>query len=411
MFDFSSQNESFGRFEFSLGQLDNLEETIRRSLAKAGIHGHGTDDPGRMRDASTRTIDRAYSVGSEPRLTVENFAGETHIEGGDEGVIRVRASGLVVDDTGMPRNIRQDGDHLLIEQVNFPGPKPVEYHISVPRGCRVTVTGVEAEVNVVDVGGATEVETVSGDVSLAGIEDGCRINAVNGDITLDRIAGTCILSSMSSDITGTRLNGAIEAHAVDGDISIDRSNVSRCTISAISGDLHLETGIDPDGDYTMQSTNGDVRLTVPAGAAVTATLVTQQGDIAAGNLDINRRDHHRREGTLNGGGAAVKLESLHGDVALYVVDDLRFESEPAPVTEPIPPVEPMPAVEPIRTVDPVAEIHPLRNAEDWSDADQAGTVHGGQAHEPEREHTVDVLTRLERGELSVEEAMAHLNDL
>jgi DUF4097 and DUF4098 domain-containing protein YvlB len=77
------------------------------------------------------------------------------------------------------------------------------------------------------------------------------------------------------------------------------------------------TALAPDG-VSLETTNGSVVLNVPAEAKGTISARCVNGGIKVSDLNVEKTESSRRrlEGTLNGGGPAIKLETVNGGIRL-----------------------------------------------------------------------------------------------
>jgi DUF4097 and DUF4098 domain-containing protein YvlB len=183
------------------------------------------------------------------------------------------------------------------------------------------------------------VRSVTGDVTIDGSGDEVTLSdisgsaAVHGDFYsgghMQHIGGAVNYHSSRSDVSFTRLNGELQ---IDGNdltaneaigplrISTRSRNIS---LDKVTGDISITNNhgdVDvhvapPTGAITVDNQNGNVNLTLPEKARFTLTAETSDGDT---HSDFQGSDTHGGHGMLsgsfNGGGAAVKLNTSHGDI-------------------------------------------------------------------------------------------------
>jgi len=160
-----------------------------------------------------------------------------------------------------------------------------------------------------------DLHTGDGDVTVDAIEGSVAIRTGDGDVSIESARGSEIsLATGDGDLIAGRLDAAtITLHTGDGDVSIEEASG---TLSATSGDGDLSIGIGRYDGLTIQTGDGDV--TVAADPSIHATL-----DIAAEDLDVARAftvagrvSDGRLQGTLNGGGPALRIRTGDGSVEL-----------------------------------------------------------------------------------------------
>ena len=325
-------------------------------------------------------IEQQFSVGDHPELSVRNHGGDISVRAEDGQTIKVRAR------SGSSRSAREavrlshEGDRV---SVHSEGGRSVVYEITVPRSCRVRIN------------------TVGGDVSLQGTRSSVFVESVSGDTTLSDLAGDCTVTSANGDIHARALSGVAVLNTASGDVEIRSSQLQQFRLNSASGDITVETPLAPDGQYVSHTASGDPNLLLPEGTAATVRMHTTSGEITCDlPAEIIRHNGSNWECRVNGGGVEVHLHTTSGDVRVARAGEATADSvrPPEPVQQPAPPVppappSPAPAVPPVDPAPAASAPEPAARAEENGD------------------ETVAILKALERGELSVDDAMKRLDDL
>lgn len=320
---------------------------------------------------SDDTIKKTFQVTAPARLSISNIRGSVLVQPGDPGVIEVVAIKHGNFDSGrytVEMNQDSDGsvrietrsDDSFISFLSHP-PK-VDYSLRVPQGIHLDASCVSSSLNISNLEGTFRCKTISGDMQLASLTGPFKLNTVSGDIS------------------GSHLTGVLELGTVSGRVRLLESAFPTAEGSAVSGDLTLQTPIS-DGPYQFSSVSGSVRLVVPADTHCNAELNSVSGSIRS-SLPVTtvHYGHGSKVTQISGGGTSVRLKSVSGN--------LSFEVEGVPATqvqttsssaEPIPPASP-PLVSPMP---PTPSSPPP----------------------PAPLSTAEILQRIERGELTVDEAI------
>lgn len=235
-------------------------------------------------------------------------------------------------------------------------PPEVVYTVMVPRRSEVAI------------------RCVSGPVEVRDVEGSVYARSVNGDIYLAHVAGNVMVHGVNGRVTGEDLRGQLAARTVDGVIAIHGSTLASVSARTVSGDVTLETGLQPTGEYAVRTVSGGLHLLVPTDAAASLELHSTSGR-ASCDLPCQVTDSHRGtwRATLGGGGANVSLRSVSGGLTV----SLAGQTEP-----------PAPQASPEPTEPEIAEAVPPKEAPEMA-----------------------VLRAVERGELPVEEALKQLEGL
>jgi len=128
------------------------------------------------------------------------------------------------------------------------------------------------------------------------------------DINLDNTNGGIDISDVSGALQVSNTNGHIECLRCAGSMDAETTN----------GSVRAELiSVTPGKKISLETTNGRVAVTVPSSIAATVDASTTNGSI---NTDLpittNHMSHHSVRGTVNGGGAELRLRSTNGSIEI-----------------------------------------------------------------------------------------------
>lgn len=262
------------------------------------------------------------------------------------------------------------------------------------------------DVRVADLGGEIAIQTASGDVGAHALDGAVRINSASGDVKVERAARDLEIQTASGDIILDGITGALSVGSASGDCAARASALSSCHAKTASGDLTIATALAPDGDYDFQTVSGDLALFVPEETRATVTIKTVSGDLSTALPSTNDGGKRNRTLSINGGGVPVRVKTVSGDCTIRAARE-QLPSLPTPAARPAPSARPaMPAAPP---TPPMPSLPPSVAA-----AAAAGILAAPTQGEPQEDsmsETLDVLQAVERGELSIDEAMDRLAQL
>jgi DUF4097 and DUF4098 domain-containing protein YvlB len=101
-------------------------------------------------------------------------------------------------------------------------------------------------------------------------------------------------------VNGRNLTGGVDARSTNGGVTIDLASVGTERIS-------------------LRTTNGGVTLIVPEKAKASLSASWTNGGINVSsleNLDVSEKSRRRFEGTLNGGGTPIELQTTNGGIRI-----------------------------------------------------------------------------------------------
>jgi hypothetical protein len=371
----------FGRPGFDVN-VDVDPDEIARSVSAAFI-GMDDDDG----EAHDQTIEKTFTVEGMPRLRVQNVSGETAIRVGEQGQVRVvarkRVKGGSADRAkrlleNVEVRIEQRGNDIFVEPHLYEQERSwldlfrgkrfrVDFEITVPR---------ETAVNA---------GTVSGDLDLNGTRGPARVESVSGDVNIEDVQGPMRVKSVSGDVQCTDYVGSVEGSSVSGDVDI-RGRVRACELHTVSGDISIDLEPEVGGrESRLKTISGDVEV-----GLLTSSCVCEY-HTASGDLDCEAPARIMREGRkdrtviIGDGRSRVFVRTVSGDLTIKPASSSVHE-EPAAAQE-----------------------------STESDAETASETDGDPERTapmapPPTANVRDLLERLARGEVSVDDVAARLDE-
>lgn len=232
---------------------------------------------GKASDTWTRT----YQLPPGGRIEIINTNGEIVAEAAPDGPVEVHAARTV-------KATSDDAAREMLAKVEMreeAGPTRVRIEAIGPR---LRMGGLTARFVVrVPPGVHVDLRTVNGGVRLDNVGGEVRATTTNGGVR-GRLAAVSLLDARTT-------NGGVE--------------------------LEVSGPVSADARVTLTSVNGGVKLKVPGDTRATLTARCVNGRVSVTDLDVTDdegADSRRRrlQGTLNGGGARIELQTTNGGVAI-----------------------------------------------------------------------------------------------
>lgn len=219
-----------------------------------------------------------------PRIVIDMQGNDVVVEGieGDELIIKgagyeeppKRADGLrpmyntAVDNTHLGLAVTQDGNVVRIARASR---HPASYTIRVPRASAVHY--VQAGWN------------GSGDVAVHNVSGDLEVSMTSGDIKLTNVAGPVVANTVSGDVT----------------VHFAPLRQGPSSISTVSGDVDVSLPPATKATMRMRSISGEVYTDFDM-------------DLGAKQNDLQRVGGQVVDGSINGGGNALSLKTVSGDI-------------------------------------------------------------------------------------------------
>ncbi len=264
--------------------------------------------------SAQKTLDTTVAVRSGARLSVQNPNGSVVVRSWNRSQVRV------VAESGDSPVLEVTAGQILVrsEVHRRRGRGDAEFSITVPTGTPVQIGGMSVDVDVSDVCGDVQINTLSGDVNVRCAAD-VQVTAISGDIALADVRGRVDVSATNGDITVRGVRGGVSARAVSGDIDLSQIDGDNVEAEAVSGDVSYTGRVADSGRYRLVTHSGDVSLRVVGTLNAAIEVETFSGEMLsdfpiqiAPGTTLNRSMSFR----LGTGSARVRLSSFSGTISL-----------------------------------------------------------------------------------------------
>jgi hypothetical protein len=255
------------------------------------------------------TLEQTFSVTSPVMLQVSNIRGSVDIQSGEEGTINIVA---IKDlDSGDAKKtdivISQDKQGGVQVKTKFNHNGTWFFHNVKP--CKVDYTirvPGDCSLSLTSVSNTTTVSGVNGAISIKSVSGPVKFSEIEGNISVDTVSGS---------FNGESLTGSLKLDAVSGITNILDSRLERISISTVSGDCSLNTSLG-SGPYRFNSISGNVNLKLPLDSNYTIHTNSIGGRVKTSQPSLNAFIKRGKKIIGNGGGVLISHNSISGD--LYV---------------------------------------------------------------------------------------------
>jgi hypothetical protein len=360
--------------------VDIDADEIARSVSAAFVGMDDDDD-----ESHDQTVEKVFTVDGMPRLRVQNVSGETAIRIGEAGQVRVVARKRVMGGSAdrakrllenVEVRIEQKGNDIFVEPHLYEQERSwldlfrgkrfrVDFEITVPR---------ETAVNA---------QTVSGDLDLQGTRGPARVESVSGDVNIADVQGPMRIKSVSGDVQCTDYVGSVEGSSVSGDVDI-RGRVHAGELHTVSGDISIDLEPEAGGrESHLKTISGDVEV-----GLLTSSCICDYRT-ASGDLDCEAPARIIREGrkdrtvVIGEGRSRLSVKTVSGDLTLRPASSSVAE-EPGAARD---------------------ATESEADAETEQDPERTAPMTG-----PQTAKVRDLLERLARGEVTVDDVAAKLDE-
>jgi DUF4097 and DUF4098 domain-containing protein YvlB len=225
-------------------------------------------------------------VGSHALLSVKEQSGNISVFPSHTNVITVtprKGGTTLAPDAGhvrilYNRSINAQGQDQ-ISVTTDPWFSNTDFFIEIPD---TTLVQIALNAGSIDVhtGGGLTANTGSGGIALENIQGPTNVHTDSGDVTVNNLVGPLTITASSGSLRMHGINGQVNARTWSGDVIADNALLKgRSLLQTQNGSVRFAGTIEPGGSYSMQTTSGDVDLTLPGNAAFLLDASTGSGTV------------------------------------------------------------------------------------------------------------------------------------
>lgn len=296
--------------------------SIRNALLSAAIFA-AIAEPA----TAAQNLTKRATVAPDATIEVSNVQGSVGITAWDRNEVELVAvlesdkDELAFEATD--RHVRIEVDRSHGKNYGNSDEEDATLTLRVPKGARLIIDTVSANITVNGVLGEQELESVSGEVKTQAFDAPVSLSSVSGEVIVAGNGGKAVVSteSVSGSTTATGLRGSYEGEVVSGNISATVAAAERLSISTVSGDVEIQADLMPTARVSMESISGEITLTVKPPVNADFELESFSGHLK-NCFDQKARDTSKYTPgselnfTQGSGGARVEIQTLSGKISI-----------------------------------------------------------------------------------------------
>ncbi|MFT6434423.1 MAG: DUF4097 and DUF4098 domain-containing protein YvlB [Candidatus Azotimanducaceae bacterium] len=267
-------------------------------------------------------INESRSVDPEGIVTIKNVRGDIEILGWNKPEIKIEGElddmtkKIVFEVTGTKTRI-----DILMPRFNVNHGDGSDLKIRVPSLSRVSFTGVSTDTVIKDIYGGVKVESVSGEIEVENNKGKLIIKTISGNIEVSESTGNARISTVSGEMNLEIAGESLTLETISGDIEGKFEDFMHLRSSTISGNQKLSGQLNNNGEVTISSVSGDVRLELQE--SVNATIFARTG--IGGEIENDLSEHKPQvqfpaqgllEATLGDGSGRISISTVSADIRL-----------------------------------------------------------------------------------------------
>jgi len=271
--------------------------------------------------ALAENVDLRGEAAKDGVVVIENIAGSITVTGWDKGEITVTGTtGKDVEridfETGRKSRIK-----VVYPKKSKNIKEGANLEIHVPKGSRLEIECISADISVEGVKGEIEASSISGDVTITGECKEIDAESISGDVVVDGGAPETNLDCVSGSLKARGGSAEVDAETVSGDIELDFEEYTGLSVGSVAGSAVVKGALDKDASVEIEMHSGDVTLILPGNVSADFEIETFSGDIKdAFGHEAHKTSKYAPGKELDfetgGGSARVRISTFSGDVII-----------------------------------------------------------------------------------------------
>jgi DUF4097 and DUF4098 domain-containing protein YvlB len=256
-------------------------------------------------------IERHFKVESHPIVTIHNPTGTVTVRAWTKAevlVIAKRATDRVEVDTEQNANRVEISTRQIPDNAS-PNDLRADFEINVPEDTELQIHDDSGGVNVSNVLGDMNVETIGAEVALEDTAGFLSVNTVDGGFQCSRCAGR------------------IEAHSISGNFRFAEMRSYHVHAQTSEGNIFFSGEFFPSGIYQLKNYSGVIEVRFQPGDSFDISATSLKGKVN-NEAKLTPSSHHHSLrgvgnalfGSMNTGRAKVELSSFDGTINILKRD-------------------------------------------------------------------------------------------
>ena len=183
----------------------------------------------------------------------------------------------------------------------------VEYTVRAPASC------------------AVQAKTVNGPIAVTGLRHRLEANSVNGPVLMKDVDAIIDAQTVNGALRAESIAGEARLSAVHGSLELRNARLKKLDAHSVNGSLRASLTLAPDGSYAFDTTNGNCELTIPRDSRCTVAMRAVNGGVQCDlPHDVRASETwptlRRWEAAINGGGAELQFKTVNGRLRIAGAD-------------------------------------------------------------------------------------------
>jgi DUF4097 and DUF4098 domain-containing protein YvlB len=291
-------------------------------------------------------VDKTVEAKANGYVRIEHVNGQAKVSVWDKNEVKV--SGTLGDRTDK-FIFERDGDEVIIKVKvkknnnwnNWSSEQGDDLEIMLPANSKVSYSAVNADVELSDILGGTDVETVNGSIEVDKLNGRIRLSSVNGNISARNLTGDLRVETVNGNINSRSSSGKedsyesvngnitvstesqeLRAETVNGNMDLNLNAIHQLNVESVNGTIEAKMVLQKNGEVNASTVGGTVELYFQPDLSARFDIQAHAGGSIVNKLSEHKMQRDKYgpsrwlEFSLNGGSAKVNVSTVSGTVRL-----------------------------------------------------------------------------------------------
>ena len=303
----------------------SIRNVCLAAAALAALCAHGL--AGAETSADGQPIMKRAAVAADATVEVSNVQGRVEVATWDKNEVELVAELESPKDElefeATDRYVRIEVDRPNGKYGHHDDEDDAILTLRVPKGIRLIVDTVSADISVSGLRGEQKLESVSGEVETQAFDAPVRASSVSGEVSVVGNGGkaTVTTENVSGSTTVGGIRGDYHGEVVSGEIHATVAAAQKVELNSVSGDITFNVELTPTSRISMESVSGTLGLRLKPPVNAEFDVETFSGDIENCFGPKARDTSKYTPGselnyTQGSGGARIEMQTLSGEISI-----------------------------------------------------------------------------------------------
>jgi type VI protein secretion system component Hcp len=277
----------------------------------------------------TEDFSHTYELTADGRISVESFNGSIEVIGWNKDEVEITGTKYANSQElldAVKVNIVDTDSSIHVRAVRPSarrGNMGVRFVIHAPKVVDLDrLTSSNGSITVTGIDGDARVETSNGRIRFTDLDGNIEATTSNGAVKLEDTSGSAVIKTSNGSVSAEHVSGHFSAKTSNGSITASVSGEDEggrpIELRSSNGSIKLYLEDQPSAEVSVTTSNASITVYAPPSLQANVKADTSNSKIKT-DFDVTVRGVQKKsrlEGTINGGGPQLTMDSSNGGIRL-----------------------------------------------------------------------------------------------